>query len=115
MVSQVTRQCIVGIELVLAQAADSPQTMLQRLSPLNQLRVIMGLFVVVMLGLVLFIVIKAGAHMVQGMSAPADRLRGDSLPAQDDWASKPLNETYTPDGHAEPEPPHGTANDHDDG
>lgn len=72
--------------------ADSPQTLLQRLTPLNQLRVIMGLFVVIILGAFLFIVIKAGAHMVQGMSAPANRLKSNSLPSEDDWTNQPLNE-----------------------
>jgi len=36
-------------------------------------------------------VIKAGSHMVKGLSAAANRLPSSSLPEEDDWASKPLN------------------------
>ncbi len=64
----------------------------KQLSPINQLRVTVGLFVVVVLGLVIFIVIKAGAHMFKGYAAAADRLPHDTVPSEDDWASKPLNE-----------------------
>lgn len=63
-----------------------------RLSPLDQVRVITGLFTILILGLVIFIVIKAGSHMVQGMSAAANRLPADSSPHRDDWANKPLND-----------------------
>ena len=77
--------------------------MLERLSPLNQLRVIMGLFVVVILGIFLFIVVKAGSHMVKGMSAPANRLRSESPLAEDDWAKKPLNVANLPDENSDSE------------
>ncbi len=66
--------------------------MLEQLTPINQLRVIMGLFVVLFLGLFLFLVIKAGSHMVKGISAPANRLPVNTLPPEDDWAKRPLNE-----------------------
>ena len=96
MVTMIAAQCLAWIPTLLSEA-EPAGTMLQRLTPLNQLRVIMGLFVVVMLGIFLFIVIKAGSHMVKGMSAPANRLRADSSPAQDDWARSPLNEVNLPD------------------
>ena len=111
LVSDLVPSCLnVWTSVLLAETA-APATLLERLSPVNQLRVIMGLFVIVILGVVLFIVIKAGAHMVQGMSAAANRLRSDSAPAEDDWASKPLNESYrqSPDERND-EPPADTAN-----
>ena len=74
------------------EAAEQSQTLIERLSPLNQIRVITGLFVVIVLGLFLFLVIKAGSHMVKGFSAAANRLPSDSAPQEDDWAKKPLNE-----------------------
>ena len=77
--------------MLLAQA-EKPKRMLQQLTPINQLRVIMGLFVVLFLGLFLFLVIKAGSHMVKGISAPANRLPSSTLPPEDDWAKRPLNE-----------------------
>ena len=96
MVTELMGQYVASLPTLIGEA-ESTDIMLQRLSPLNQLRVIMGLFAVVILGLVLYIVIKAGSHMVKGMSAPANRLRTDSLPAADDWARKPLNEFPLPD------------------
>ena len=72
-------------------AAERPQTLLEKLTPLNQIRVIVGLAAVLVLGLVIFLVIKAGSHMVKGLSAAANRLPSSSLPEEDDWASKPLN------------------------
>jgi len=77
--------------MLLAQVEEQ-KTMLQQLTPINQLRVIMGLFVVVILGVFLYIVIKAGSHMVKGFSAAADRLPASTLPPDDDWAKQPLNE-----------------------
>ena len=85
---------------------------LQQLSEFNQIRVIVGLFTVVVLGLVIFIVIKAGSHMAKGFSAAADRLPSESSPNVDDWASKPLN---PPDESAEERPANNpqSPNDHD--
>ena len=73
--------------LLLAQS----ETLFDRLGPLNRLRVIMGLVVVLILGVVIFIVIRAGAHMWLGYSAAANRLAKRSLPDEDDWANRPLN------------------------
>ncbi len=67
------------------------ETLFQRLSPMNGLRVTMGLIVVLVLGVVLLMVIKAGAHMARGFSAAAKRLPENSLPNEDDWADRPLN------------------------
>ena len=78
--------------VVIAQAATDKTPPFQRLSPINQLRYVMGLFVIIILGIFLFIVIKAGSHMVRGMSAKANRLPHSSLPNEDDWAKKALNE-----------------------
>jgi hypothetical protein len=75
-----------------AAAIQRPMTLIERLSPLNQIRVIVGLFVVIVLGIVIFIVIKAGSHMVSGLSAAANRLPSSSVPKDDDWANKPLNQ-----------------------
>ena len=80
-----------------AEAAEQSQTLMERLSPLNQIRVVTGLFVVLVLGLFLFLVIKAGSHMVKGFSAAANRLPSDSTPQEDDWAKKPLNEAASND------------------
>ena len=77
-------------EEVAEQAVESG-TLLERLSPLDQIRVFTGLFTVIILGIVIFIVIKAGSHMVKGISAAANRLPSDSAPRLDDWADKPLN------------------------
>ena len=77
---------------LLAEAESQPQTMMEQLTPINQIRVIVGLVTVIVLGLVLFLVIKAGSHMVKGMSAAAKRLPESSLPDTDDWADKPLNQ-----------------------
>ena len=52
------------IVAVLAQG----DTLLQRLSPLNRLRVTTGLVLVLILGVVMILIIKAGAHMVHGLS-----------------------------------------------
>lgn len=71
--------------------AERPRTMLEQLSPQNQLRVILGLFAVVILGVVIFMVIKAGAHMFRGFSAAANRLPHDTTPDEHDWAERPLN------------------------
>ena len=79
---------------VLAQATES-MTMLEQLSPFNQIRVFTGLFVVLVLGLVMFLVIKAGAHMAKGFGAAAKRLPTESRVDQDDWANKPLNDVRT--------------------
>lgn len=79
------------LPILLAEAARQP-TLIERLSPLNQIRVIVGLGAVLVLGLVIFLVIKAGSHMVKGLSAAANRLPSSSLPAEDDWARKPLNQ-----------------------
>lgn len=78
--------------VLLAQVSQQPKTLLERLSPINRLRAIAGLLVVLILGLVIFLVIKAGSHMFKGFSAAANRLPHDSLPKDDDWAVKPLNE-----------------------
>jgi len=82
---------------VLFAQAERELTLLEQLTPLNQLRVIVGLFVVLILGLVIFIVIKAGTHMLTGLSAAANRLPSDSLPEEDDWVSRPLNEPFDKD------------------
>lgn len=99
MVNRFAHECS-SLAYTLVAQAEGP--LVERLSPFDQIRVIMGLFVVVILGVVLFIVIKAGAHMAKGMSAPANRLRSDSSPPEDDWARKPLNEVpdlpEVPDG-----------------
>lgn len=76
---------------LLAQAKE-PKTGFDQLTPLNQLRVIVGLFVVVVLGIVIFLVIKAGAHMMKGFSAAARRLPPESRPIETDWAAHPLDE-----------------------
>ena len=62
-----------------------PGMLIERLSPLNQIRVFTGLFTVIVLGVVIFIVIKAGAHMARGLAAAANRLPHDSSPKQDDF------------------------------
>lgn len=86
------------LPILISQAGDEvvgteeSTSVLERLTPLNQIRVIVGLFTVVVLGLVLFIVIKAGSHMVKGFSAAANRLPADSSPRENDWAEKPLNQ-----------------------
>ena len=67
------------------------ETLFDRLSPLNGLRVIMGLVVVLILGGVIFMVIRAGAHMLLGYAAAAKRLPRTSLPDENDWANRPLN------------------------
>lgn len=95
-----------------SDAASAP--VLDQLSPLNQLRVIMGLFVVIILGIFLFIVVKAGAHMVKGLSAPANRLRSDSAPPVDDWARKPLNESFAGPPDSEPSSPSNASPGEDD-
>ena len=77
------------------EATDNAAPMIEQLSPLNQIRVFTGLFTVIVLGLVIFLVIKAGAHMWRGVSAAANRLPVESVPSRDDWADKPLNETPT--------------------
>jgi len=87
---------------VTAEATKSEGPMVQQLSPINQIRVFTGLFTVIILGLVIFLVIKAGAHMWRGLSAAANRLPSDSVPGRDDWADKPLNEPPT-DAAAEEE------------
>jgi len=66
------------------------ETLFDQLGPLNRLRVIMGLVVVIILGVVIFMVIRAGAHMALGCSAAAKRLAKSSLPDEDDWANRPL-------------------------
>ena len=86
----VTWQTLERLPLLFADV-EQQQTLIQRLSPLNQIRVIVGLGTVLVLGVVLFLVIKAGSHMVKGFSAAANRLPSSSLPDQDDWADKPLN------------------------
>lgn len=92
MVNELVGRIAVEFCSVLLAQAEAPVSRWDGLTPVNQLRVIMGIFVVVILGIFLFIVIKAGSHMVKGFSAPANRLRTDSLPKEDDWAQKPLNE-----------------------
>ncbi len=85
-----TNEVVEG-EVVNATAdASEPGMLIERLSPLNQIRVFTGLFTVVVLGVVIFIVIKAGAHMARGLAAAANRLPHDSSPKQDDWADTPL-------------------------
>lgn len=83
-------------QIVAADPADdggnTSQTMIEQLTPLDQIRVVVGLFVIVVLGLVIFIVIKAGSHMAKGFSAAANRLSPTTTPNEDDWASKPLND-----------------------
>lgn len=73
-------------------AGDTSQTMMEQLTPLDQIRVVVGLFTIIVLGLVIFIVIKAGSHMAKGFSAAANRLSPTTTPNEDDWASKPLND-----------------------
>lgn len=87
-------QCILSAGSLLAQAEEST-TGFEQLTPLNQLRVIVGLFVVVVLGIVIFLVIKAGSHMMKGYSAAARRLPPDSRPDEMDWAANPLEQTET--------------------
>ena len=70
---------------------DNSLSLLQQLGPLDQLRIIVGLVAILVLGLVLFMIIKAGSHMVRGLSAAANRLPANSLPNEDDWANTPLN------------------------
>lgn len=81
-----------------AEAVEETGPPIRDLSPEDQLRVIMGLFVIIFLGIFLYLIIKAGSHMVRGMSAPANRLPPNSLPADDDWTKKPLNEQWSDDG-----------------
>ena len=82
-----------SLRMVLAEASllAQSETLFERLGPLNRLRVIAGLIVVLILGVVIFMVIRAGAHMVRGLSAAAQRLPKTSLPDEDDWAKRPLN------------------------
>ena len=75
-----------------AEVAERQKTLIEQLSPIDQIRVIVGLFVVIVLGVVIFMVIKAGSHMVKGFAAAANRLPSVSQPDEDDWARKPLNE-----------------------
>lgn len=77
--------------LLFAEATSRPTTLIEQLSPLNQLRVIVGLFAVIILGFVIFLFIKAGSHMVKGLSAAANRLPSQSKVDDDDWANEPLN------------------------
>ena len=86
------RTILVGPHPAMHVPSTHALTLIERLSPLNQLRVIVGLFAVVILGIVIFIVIKAGAHMAKGFSAAANRLSGNSLPDEHDWTNRPLIE-----------------------
>ena len=97
MVNDLANRLTLNFYSVLLAEVEAPVRKWEGLTPVNQLRVIMGLFVVVILGIFLFLVIKAGSHMVKGLSAPANRLRSNRLrsnstPQEDDWAQKPLNE-----------------------
>lgn len=92
------RSILIIPDLFAQAQPERRSTLLEELSPLNQLRVIVGLFTVVILGLVIFIVIKAGSHMFRGFSAAAKRLPGDSIPNEDDWTNRPLNELLDDDG-----------------
>lgn len=85
------------IMAALALFAQS-ETLFEQLSPLNRLRVLMGLVLVLVLGVVIFMVIRAGAHMVRGFSAAARRLPKTSLPDPDDWARRPLDSSAENDG-----------------
>ncbi len=81
----------VGIVGAAASLLAQSETLFDQLSPLNRLRVVMGLVVVLILGVVIFIVIRAGAHLWLGYSAAAKRLAKTSLPDEDDWVNRPLN------------------------
>ena len=86
--------------IVLAEVTETATPFFYRLPPIDQIRVLVGLMAVVVLGLVIYMVIKAGSHMVRGFSAAAKRLPTDSLPREDDWADKPLNEPPATNGSA---------------
>lgn len=86
---------LANIPIVISQtseAVEESSTLIEQLSPMNQIRIFMGLFTIAVLGVVIFIVIKAGSHMVKGFSAAANRLPAKTLPNEDDWATKPLND-----------------------
>ena len=93
----VSSACLLLADVVPASdaTADAP---LKQLTPIDQIRVIVGLFVIIVLGVVLFIVIKAGSHMVKGLSAAANRLPQETVPNEDDWASKPLVDRVSKEG-----------------
>ena len=92
--------------ILFAEVTETATPFFYRLTPFDQIRALVGLMAVLVLGLVIYMVIKAGSHMVRGFSAAARRLPADSLPREDDWATKPLNVEPSDDKTAEEKQDH---------
>ena len=77
---------IAGIPWLMGADAD-PNTLWERLSRIQQAKVLMALLGLLLLALVMLLVISAGARMVRRFARQGV---GPSRAEQDDWARKPL-------------------------
>lgn len=85
-----------GIQSLLAAEGAS---IWNRLTPLDRLRVTVGLIVVLILGMFIMLIVKAGSHMAKGFAAAANRLPKSSVPDVDDWARPTAEMRRDPESH----------------